>query len=135
MSHYTTLQTQMVSAPHLVRALADVGFAVVEVHETPQALYGFMGERREQGAEVIVRREHVGSASNDIGFLRGPEGVFTAIVSDYDRSRYDEAWLGRLTQRYAYHVAMDMLAEQGFSVVEEQAAEDRSIHIVVRRMG
>lgn len=134
MSHYTTLQTQMVSVPHLVRALADLGFPAVEVHETPQTLYGFLGERRDQGAEVIIRREHLGSASNDIGFLRGQDGVFTAIVSDYDRIRHDQAWLGRLMQRYAYHVAMDMLAEQGFSVVEEQTAEDRSVHIVVRRM-
>jgi hypothetical protein len=39
--------------------------------------------------------------SNDLGFKRRADGVFDAIISDYDRCRFSSDWLGRLTQRSA----------------------------------
>ena len=134
MSAYTTLKTKMVSAPHLVKALADVGFAEVEVHENPQPLEGWLGFGRPQTAEIIVRRKHVGALSNDIGFARDENGHFVALISEFDRTRYSQAWLQSLVQGYAFHVVKDQLAEQDFSVVEETMDEDRSIRIQVRRM-
>lgn len=43
MSHYTTLDTTIVSTEFLVQALADLGFADVEVHEAAQPLVGWRG--------------------------------------------------------------------------------------------
>src|SRR5262245_16439249 len=103
MSHFTHLQTRIVEVDALRKALADVGFEEVEVHDEAQHLYGFQGDQRADTAEVIIRRRHVGYASNDIGFKRQPDGTFTAIISGYDRSKYSAAWLEKLTQRYAYH--------------------------------
>ena len=134
MSHFTTINTQMVSESHLVEALRELGFSEVEVHEEPENLYGYQGDVRPQKANVIIRREHVGRASNDIGFARNDDGVFQAFISEYDRSRYDEKWLQRLTQRYAYHVTKDRLEEQDFTMVDEEVEEDETIHITVRRM-
>ncbi|MBI3097680.1 MAG: DUF1257 domain-containing protein [Planctomycetes bacterium] len=134
MSAFTTLQTEFVSAEHLRRALTDVGFAKVEVHNTPQPLVGFMGDRRSQSAEIIIRRSHVGGFSNDIGFKRDQNGRFVALISDYDRQQYDAPWLRRLTQRYAYHVAKDTLERQEFEIVEETTQADQTIHLTVRRM-
>lgn len=134
MSAYTTVKTKMVSAPHLVKALQDVGFAEVEVHETPQPLVGWLGFGRRQTAEIIVRKKHVGLASNDIGFARDENGQFVALISEFDQTRYNQAWLQSLVQGYAFHVVKDQLAEQDFSVVEETVDEDRNIRIHVRRM-
>ncbi len=134
MSHFTRLKTRIIDAAALVKALADVGFRGVEAHETPQHLYGYRGDRRAQTAEVIVRRKYVGRASNDIGFARGPDGAFEAIISAYDRRKYSQAWLDKLTQRYAYHVARARLQEQGFDLVTEEKQADGRIHLVLRRM-
>lgn len=134
LSHYTTLTTRLTDAAALVAALSDVGFADVEVHETAQPLYGYEGDVRPQRAHVIVRRRHVGGASNDIGFERRPDGHFTAVISDYDRSLHDEAWLKRVTARHAYHVTAKTLAVQGFDLVDEQTDQDGTVRLVLRRV-
>jgi len=134
MSHFTTIATQIVSAKHLVLALNDLGFAEVEIHATPQRLIGFLGGTRANKAHVIVRKKHIGFLSNDIGFVQNAKGTFDAIFSDYDRNTYDRAWLQKLTQRYAYHVSRDMLAQQRFSLVEEKTEKNGTIRLTVRRM-
>ena len=166
MSHYTTLETRLVSEKHLVLALKDMGFDEVEVHAEPQPLVGYQGDERAQRAHVIVRRRYLGRDSNDLGFFRNPAGCYELIVSEWDRKKkfllpasapnlpprstlplgtvlppitdaytYDLAWLGKLTQRYAYHVAMDQLGEQGFSLADEEQDEQGVIHLTLRRMG
>ena len=134
MSHYTVLQTEIHDARILVEALGDLGFQDVELHETPQALVGFEGDRRLESAEVIIRRRHISAGSNDIGFARQPDGRFEAIISDFDRADYDRLWLGRLTQRYAYRAARETLAAQDFDLVEEEVDQMGTIRCTVRRM-
>jgi hypothetical protein len=135
MSHYTVLQTRMTDEKALVKALADMDFKNIEVHATAQPLVGIGGGERHQTAEVIIRRKHLGWLSNDIGFKRGPQGNFEAIVSDYDLNNwYSQEWLERLMQRYAYHVAKAKLEEKGFALVSEQTQANGQIHLVLRRM-
>jgi hypothetical protein len=134
MSHFTSITTKIVSAKHLVLALNDLGFAEVEVHATPQPLVGFEGDARANKAHVIIRKKHIGLLSNDIGFAQNAKGTFDALISDYDRNTYNHAWLQKLTQRYAYHVSCDMLAQQRFSLVEEKTEKNGTIRLTVRRM-
>lgn len=134
MSHYTLLQTRIHDTRLLVESLADLGFGDVEVHDLPQPLVGWRGDLRQQRAEVIIRRKHVGQASNDIGFARRPDGSFEAIISEYDRDRYDEAWLGQLSQRYAYRMTRETLAGQDFDLVQEDIDDQGTIRCTVRRM-
>jgi hypothetical protein len=137
MSHFTTLRTQITDVDCLKKALVDLGFPTVEVHATPQHLYGYQGDVRPDTAEVIVRRRHVGFASNDLGFKRRADGAFDAVVSAYDRSGvsgFSHAWLDRLSQRYAYHVALKKLAEQGFALAQEETSADGRVRLVLRRM-
>ena len=134
MSHFTRLKTRITDKAALVQALADVGYKLVETHDTPQHLYGYQGDRRAQTAEVIVRRKYVGRASNDVGFRRSDDGSFEAIISAYDRRKHSQAWLDRVTQRYAYHVARAKLKEQGFDLVSEETARDGRIRLVLRRL-
>ena len=133
MSHFTCIKTQIKNQDALVKALADIGFKEVEVHETAQHLYGYQGDIREQTAEVVIRRKYIGSASNDIGFKRQEDGQFEAIISEYDRHKYSQEWLNRLTQRYGYHALMAIAPTQGFTVEEEQTLEDGTIRVVVAR--
>ncbi len=133
MSHFTCIKTQIKNRDALVKALADIGFKEVEVHETAQHLYGYQGDVRAQTAEVIIRRKYLSSASNDIGFKRQEDGQFEAIISEYDRHRYSQDWLNGLTQRYGYRALMATAPAQGFTVEEEQTLEDGTIRVVVAR--
>lgn len=134
MSHFSRLRTRIADRSALLKALNDVGFKTVEVHEEAQHLYGYRGDVRAQTAEVIIRRKYIGMASNDIGFKRGDNDVYDAIISDFDKRTYSQAWLGKLTQRYAYHVTRARLEEQGFTLVDEEAKQGEPIHLVLRRV-
>ena len=133
MSHYATLETKFVSEEHLVLALRDMGISEVECHKEAEPLVGWKGDSREARAEVIIRRKHLSGAGYDFGFARAADGRFEAMITDDDRRHYGNLWLGRLAQRYAYRVARDVLAKQGFDLVEESVSADRQIHLCVRR--
>lgn len=134
MSHFTTLATQLTDTDALCAALADVGYPDFEVHEAAQPLYGYQGDLRRDRAHVIVRREHIGRASNDIGFRRQEDGRFLAVISEYDRATHDETWLGRLIARHAYHATNKTLTAQGFHLVDEVNEQDGTVRLVLRRV-
>ena len=133
MSHFTTMTTQITDPDALRAALADVGYGDVEVHDTAQPLYGYQGDQRADRAHVIVRRAHIGSASNDIGFLHQDDGRYLAVISEYDRGKHDETWLGKVTARHAYHLTASTLEAQGFSMAEETVERDGTVRMVLRR--
>jgi hypothetical protein len=133
MSHFSTLQTKLVSGRHLVQALADLGLTQVEVSAEPQAMVGWM-TTNVQHAHIIVRRAHLPGAQYDLGFHKNAEGSFDALVANEDRESYGYAWLGRLTQRYAYHVSRELLKKQGFTQAQEKREADGTIRLTLRRM-
>jgi hypothetical protein len=68
----------------LLASLANLGFSQVEEgDELP--LYGYEGDRRPETAALVVRRAHIGSASNDLGFRLTTEG-YIPIISEYDHA-------------------------------------------------
>ena len=73
MSAYNEIDTEITDRDCLVEALQELGH-VVQVHETPVQLEGYHGDKRQQRADVIIPRRHVGSMSNDIGFVKGAVG-------------------------------------------------------------
>lgn len=68
----------------LLAALADLGYTEIEEGEA-LPLFGYRGDRRPETAEMVVRRMHVGSLSNDIGFGR-TAGGYVPILSEFDQS-------------------------------------------------
>ncbi len=117
MSAYITLMTPLTDQECLLAALADLGFdhAKVEVHETPVQLIDYRGDSRKQTANIVIRRQHLGAGSNDVGFLATATG-YQAFVSDVDHPRFGTGSLSQLDARYHFHWA----AKQ-----ERIAAEER----------
>ena len=87
----------------------------VEVHEEATNLYGYRGDMRADKAEIVIRRSHVGTASNDIGFKLAEDGTYQAIISDYDSSHYNQKWLDKLTQVYAEETIKEVADENGWN--------------------
>ncbi len=87
----------------LLDSLAELGFSSVEEGDAVP-LYGYAGDRRQETAALVVRRQHIGSASNDLGFARTSEGYYP-IISDYDsRTLLAGRFLPRLRVAYAERV-------------------------------
>jgi hypothetical protein len=133
LSHFTRIRTQLRDAEVLVEALHAVGHRQVEVHDQPQTLYGYRGDARPEKAEVIVRRKHIGSASNDIGFARQQDGTFEAIISDFDRRRYNKAWMAKLTHAYSHAATLRYAATHGYEVATDELQQDGTRRLTLRR--
>jgi len=99
-SAYGEFETILCHERFLVEGLTEMGYEV-EVHADGACLRGYHGEERPERAHVIIRRAQLDGASNDIGFARGTDGRFRAIVGEYDRSiGYNRHWLDKVRERY-----------------------------------
>ncbi|MGH7307395.1 MAG: DUF1257 domain-containing protein [Candidatus Rokuibacteriota bacterium] len=140
MSEYVVIATVFTEARHLVDALVDLGFPpdTIEAHDGPVTLYGYRGDARPERAEIVIRREYVGRGSNDIGFSRQPDGVFRAIISEYDQRTpgacgpYDQAFLGRLAQAYSLRTIQHHYRARGYQV-HVQRQSDGAVQVVAER--
>jgi hypothetical protein len=91
----------------LLAALADLGYGEVEEGEA-LPLYGYQGDRRPETAEIVVRRQHVGGASNDLGFARTEQG-YVPVISEYDqRTLLDGQFLVKLRTAYSERVVEEV---------------------------
>ena len=133
MSHFTRVRTKLRDPELLVKALTALGFTTVEAHDSPQTLYGYQGDARPERAEVIIRRRHIGRMSNDIGFRRREDGDFEAIISDYDRSTYDQAWLTKVARAYGHAAALRYAEDNGYEVNSDVVDENGQRRLVLRR--
>ena len=128
MSAYMTLSTPLVDQEALVAALEDLGFAraAIEVHAEAVQLVGYEGASRDVRAHVVIRRQHVGRASNDVGFERTATG-FRAHISEFDRTRYGNTWLAKLGARHDEHhrATLERLAADVRRREEERREEER----------
>src|SRR5437762_1702317 len=80
-SAYGEFTTVMSEERYLVEGLTAMGYRV-EVHADGAALVDYHGDERQEKAHVIIRRAQLDSASNDIGFVRGKDGRYQAILSE-----------------------------------------------------
>lgn len=139
MSHYTRMATRITRKECLIKALKSMGFQehMIESSETPLPLKGYSGDIR-AGKQCHVRikgsgwrgQNHVGGASNDLGWERMEDGTYALHVSDYDRihSRYGTKWQKKLMQEYSREVIKEVVDEQSF-FIHEEVEVDGEIHI------
>jgi hypothetical protein len=136
-SKFSELQTVISDERYLVEALQDLGYAP-EVCRDGKNLVGYLGDERPEKAHIIIRRRQLDSASNDIGFTRDANGVYRAIISDYDRGiGFDTAWLGRVAQTYKEHQTMAVAKTKGYlfkgrEVVETPQGRKVQLRFAVR---
>ena len=122
MSQYAKLEAQYTDRDCLVSALAEVGYTDVEVHDQAQQLFDYHGrattylDASGDKANVIVRRKFVGGAANDLGFVKGADGKYSAIVSRYDTGKHDTKWFNQLKDKYNDKVTTKEAKRQGLKL-------------------
>ena len=114
MSAYGEYETTLCEQKFLVEGLVAMGYTP-EVDPEGAPLIGYHGDERPERAHVVIRRAQLDSASNDIGFVRGADGRFRAILSEYDRGiGYDAQWLGKVHQYYKEKQTMAAAKAKGY---------------------
>jgi len=116
-SDYMEIETKIKDQEVLVQTLQKLGIPH-EVHDEPQPLYGYLGKQRDQVANVIIRRAHVGKASNDLGFLNTGEAL-TAVISEFDQRGTDDrrgaGMLKRIVHEYTCTMVEKKAAARGYA--------------------
>lgn len=129
MSKYKRIQTQITDRDCLVEALQTLGFPFEEGIGLP--LYGYQGDRRAQTAEIVIRRQDIDSAANDLGF-HWNGSHYEAVISEYDQKTRGQQMLQQLQQQYAVNAVTTAAKLKGYTVVP-QKAEDGVIRLQLRR--
>ncbi|PYM53794.1 MAG: hypothetical protein DMD79_25700 [Candidatus Rokuibacteriota bacterium] len=130
LSEYAVIQTQFRDPAGLAAALTDLGFpaSAIEWHEEPARLRGPSIEVPGY-AHLVIRGRHVGPGANDLGFARGPDGVFQALVGVMEQRTcgwhgpYDQTWLGRLAAAYAVRQLAAQYQAKGWRVTITRQAD------------
>lgn len=108
MSEYVTTATEYKIQEVLLAALRQTFGIEPEVGEG-LALYGYGGDARQQTADIVVRRYHLTSASNDLGFRWDPTAeTYHVVISEYDQRaipRKMKALKSEYGRQYVYAVA------------------------------
>ena len=133
MSHFVECQTEFRDPQALVVALIECGFeaAQIEVHEQAVPLYGYQGDLRDQKAHIVIRRQHVGSGANDVGWEKQPDGTYRAWISEFDSgagrykhrsdtAKFNQQMQNRIRQEYAYSVIERQQRARGRNVSRER---------------
>jgi hypothetical protein len=123
MSHFVECRTEFRDPQALVVALVECGFqeSQIEIHDQAAPLYGYQGDQRPQRANIVIRRQHVGQAANDVGWERQADGTYRAWISEYDgRHRFNPQMQDRIKQEYAYQVVSRQQRARGRTVTRER---------------
>ena len=113
----------------LLAALTDLGYGEVEEGEN-LPLFGYEGNQRPETAEIVVRRRHLGAASNDLGFTRTTDG-YVPIVSEYDQQRLHSGQF-LVTLRTAYSERVVEAVTQRLRGTARRSVEGHVVKIRVR---
>lgn len=130
MSHFTTIKTQFKDKQALIKALEEVGYTRLE-QGTALPLYGYQGDKRSQTADIVIRRQYLTTASNDIGFKWNGE-YYEVIISEYDRRALPQ-FLPNLNRKYAYKAIKSIAESKGFNIESEEVDEKGQVRIVLGR--
>ena len=125
MSKYNRQRSQYNDRDCLVAALNEVGYTDVEVYDESVSLYGYRGDVRPEKANVIVRRKHISTAANDLGFVRESDGTYSAIVSDYDRHKHGAEWMTGLKKAYTEKRLIKHAAKNGLKYLGKKVVNNK----------
>jgi len=124
MSKYLKIEIKFKDETTFREALRDVCKARGIQFEQGQHpyLYGYLGDRRPETAEYVIRRQHIGTSANDLGFARQADGSLGVVISDFDSRNTGAEIVAQVKQRYARLQVEKQARARGFRVEEVKEA-------------
>lgn len=125
-SKYTVIETEFKDPDCLVQALIEIGYTATKQHEKAQHLVGYLGDTRDQTAEIVIPRATkggLGSSSNDLGFKRQANGAYKALISEFDLGQVGRDFIPKLSRTYAEINTKKTALIQGLRFVQKTTNE------------
>lgn len=136
MSEYHECEVNMVDKSSMIEALKEMGYKPI-THTNPINLTGYQGDKRKQKAHIIISRDQVSQASNDVGFERQPDGKYKFHISKYDESIAASGrgfQINKMKQLYAKHRLLKGIQKKAKYKIKKQTKEtDGTIKIQISR--
>ena len=111
MSETATVKTEFVDRDALVTALRAI-YPDVEVHEQAQSLFNWMGREQRYKANVIVRKCHIDSLSNDMGFEY--DSITGKYQAHFDDAHHPESFWDSLRVGYQTAYYTELGKQRGY---------------------
>lgn len=122
MSAYKTINCSFRDKKTLLECLKNLNFTPVEYNDG-QNLRGFENDIREQKAEIIVPKQQISKASNDLGFSFDTKNKeYVMICSHYD---LHSGLADKIKQSYAITAIKSALKKNKFSVKEDITIDNK----------
>lgn len=127
MSEYCVVELEIEDLKTIKEVLKELGYPFEE-HKVATHLYGYQNDKRDQVANIIVRRKNVGSASNDVGFLKKKNGKYELIISEYDKKCHQgKIFMEKFKQLYVTKETSKYLRKKGYKLKKTTTEEDGTI--------
>jgi len=128
MSEYTTIESAYKDKDVIIATAKELGFQC-EVGENLN-LYGYRGDKRKQVADIVIRRQFIGAASNDIGFTKRADGKYDLTISEYDRqTEKGTKMMEEFPKLYASNVTLKELKKKGYKLKKRVVEQDGTIEL------
>lgn len=136
MSEYHECEVSMVDQEAIIEALKEMGYQP-KIYQNPVNLTGYMGDKRKQKAHIIIPRDQVYSASNDVGFEKQSNGKYKLHISQYDESIASAGkgfQLNKMKQLYAKHRLVNGIKKKAkYKFKSQKTEKDGTIKIQLMR--
>ena len=125
MSHFTQIKTKIRDLDCLALALDDLGMP----YERGQVfIRGYKGNTC--SAHLVVRQGN----SHDLGFVwNGQNYELVTDLQYWQQPLTVERFLGKVSQRYAYHNILAEATAKGFNLARAEQKEDGTLCLTVQR--
>lgn len=122
MSKYVSYSTEFKDEQLLIQALAALGYTA-EYHAEGVTTKNDYGEQN-QTVQIIVRQEELKrvkkNAPADLGFKKNSQGVYTAVINDYDRIHNKQEFINQVNEQYAIAGAKRTARRLGLRFVKSE---------------
>lgn len=145
MSAYSETSTEFKDGELLIEALTAMGYKPRNCIGNQQALESYTGDYRTpdgQGhtsdmnkamkADIIIPRKQVGGSSNDIGFVKGADGKYKAIISDYDSTKHNVKWLNEVKVNVADAGIMRTAKKAGMRIAGRKVNKGQIVYEFIK---
>lgn len=114
----------------MITALTEQGYQPLNYIGNPKALVGYMGDTREQMADIVIPRAQIGGSSNDIGFRRNPNGTYVAQISDYDSRKHNQQWVNKVNVSYQIAKTQQDAKRSGVRLASKRKLANGDVELV-----
>ena len=125
MSHFSTINTQLIEAEPLIKALNNLGYTI---NQEEKFVKGYRGKFTPVDISMNL------SGDTKVGFKWDNNSNSYELVTDLDLWKFEipvERFISKITQMYAYQTIISKTKEEGYQVVEETNKNDGSIELVL----